>query len=498
MRLLPTVGGFLSVLELDPTHTDTVAALEELRQLPGDRGRLPAAFLDKEEQKEFFDRKIADHRRKQSSKAPTDLDDFVSVMRMIDQLHLEGHKVEREDLVQAAMDGMLRWMDQHSNFLSGETYAKFFQDLEAEYGGIGAYVGLDPDTRIFSIVRPIYSGPAYEAGLKTDDKIVRIDDWPTLNQEVDDIIKRLKGQPGTSAKLYVWRHGMDPEWIERPTEEMAVVVERRRIEIPAGASQMLPGKIGLVELDTFSRKALTSLRRDITRMQKEGMRALILDMRRNSGGLLDQAREVSDLFLPPGKVVVTTEDRTGEPEVLKTRAEALVDKDLPIFVLTSDTFQPTTLVIPADVQIYGGFQADGLKQRVFEPTWTEPQRRAYTLQVAVIAAQLAGGGGVIDRGPLLDPIELPLGRSHRARGPVVAAEEVDDGALDPAAGEGGEGGAGIGVEAHGGRDEAEDAGLDEVVTTVGGGEVAGDAVHDVLDQGHIGENRLSLLVRENR
>ena len=140
------------------------------------------------------------------------------------------------------MQGMLKRLDRHSSYFSSESYEKFEQDLEAEYGGIGAYVQNDPDDGLFTITRPIYSGPAYRAGLGTDDKIVRIGDWPTVGEPTDEVIKRLKGKPGTPVKLYVWRRCMDAALIDRPTEDMAVVeVERAQIAIP-GEPRAAPGR----------------------------------------------------------------------------------------------------------------------------------------------------------------------------------------------------------------------------------------------------------------
>ncbi len=304
-----------------------------LAKIPDATGELAESYLERERLREHLNRKVKEARRK-NEQAPAELAEFDEVLRMIEALHLEGGKVKREDLLAAAMDGMLRWMDPHSSYMSSEVYAKFFQDLEAEYSGIGAYVNEDPDNGLFTIIRPIYSGPAYRAGLKTDDKIVRIDDWPTLGEPVDEIIKRLKGKPGTSVTLYVWRRGMDGELIDRPTEDMAVTVERASIEIPSGSSQLLPGGIALLELDTFSKKAMQDLRREIVDMKKHGMRGLILDMRANSGGLLTQAREVAELFLPPGERVVSTEGRGRDPEVLETHDEPIVPPEVPVVILT--------------------------------------------------------------------------------------------------------------------------------------------------------------------
>ena len=205
--------------------------LERLQKLPNARGELASSLLKEERLREHYERKLQDQRESLGSGViPPDLKEFQSVLGMIEKSHLEGAKVSEREFVEAAIEGMLQWMDQHSSYLSSESYAKFFQELEAEYGGIGAYVNTDPDTGMFTIVQPIYSGPAYKAGLKTDDKIVRIDDWPTLGKDRDDIIKRLKGKPGTPVNLYVWRRGMDTELIDRPTEDMIVTVNRALVE----------------------------------------------------------------------------------------------------------------------------------------------------------------------------------------------------------------------------------------------------------------------------
>ena len=329
--------------------------LERLQLLPDDRGGMASSLLKEERLREHYERKLADQRQSLGSGTiPPDLKEFQAVLNMIERSHLEGSKVSERELIEAGIQGMLQWMDQHSSYLSSESYAQFFQDLEAEYGGIGAYVNTDPDTGLFTIVQPIYSGPAYEAGLKTDDKIVRIDDWPTLGKDREDIIKRLKGKPGTPVKLYVWRRGMDTELIDRPTEDMIVTVNRALVEIPAGTWQLLPGGIGLVELSTFSRVAREELKTWLSAMQENGMRALILDMRRNSGGLLDESREVAELFLDKGKVVVSTEGRgQRRPQTLKTRRDPLLPPDMPIVILTSRMTASAAEIVSGALQDHG-------------------------------------------------------------------------------------------------------------------------------------------------
>ena len=331
--------GALALAELDhtPIEGPLRRVLERLERTPDTRGALAKAFLKREETREVVERRYRELRKdSKTENLPDELKQFWHVLNMIQAMHLEGGAVDRDKLMKAAMNGMLRWMDPHSNYLAPADYAKFFQELEAEYGGIGAYVNEDPDDSLFTVVRPIYSGPAYQVGIQTDDKIVRIDNWPTLDQPVDDIIKNLKGKPGTEVDLYVWKRGMDPSLIERPTDDMKVTVTRERVTIPPGSYQMLPGGIGLIQLTTFSKRSMDEIRQWIPKLLDDGMKALVFDLRFNTGGLLTEAREVADLFLPAGKAVVSTEGRgrQGARETLKTLEPAMIPEDMPLVVLT--------------------------------------------------------------------------------------------------------------------------------------------------------------------
>jgi carboxyl-terminal processing protease len=330
------------------------AELARLEALPGPEAQLAAGYLRSEKSKRLWDRKLRELQGSQSSGTlPPELTRFQAVMRMIEGVHLEGDQRSRDELVDAALEGMLGSMDEHSSYLPAKAYAGFVQDLEAEYGGIGAYVGIDPADNLFTITRPIYSGPAYKAGLQTDDKIVRVDDWPTLGHPAEDVIKRLKGKPGTDVSLYIWRRGMDAELIDRPSEEMRIEIRRAQIEIPAVHAQMLPGGIGLIELTTFSRVAADELAAAIRDLSTRGLTGLILDLRRNSGGLLDEAVEVDDLFLPPDQLVARTEYRDHPAQEYRTQREPLVPMEMPLVVLISRFSASASEIVAGSLQDHG-------------------------------------------------------------------------------------------------------------------------------------------------
>jgi C-terminal peptidase prc len=335
--------------------------LMKLARLPNETGALASAYLKQEDLRRLYDARLRklqkDKLEEPAGKVETkeDLQRVERMIRLIANMSLEGDKHSRDKLIDAALDGMLSSLDEHSSYLPPKAYGKMEQDLlSAEYGGIGAYVGEDPDDRLFTITRPIYSGPAYKAGLHSDDKIVRIDDWPTFGPDgskpTDEIIKRLKGKPGTQVKIYVWRRGMDPELIDRPTEDMAVVITRARIEIPPVSGQLLPGGIALVQLDTFSNLASTLLQRKLAEFKQQGMKAVILDLRSNSGGLLEEAVRVSNLFLPEGKLIVTTEGRASEPERKLTEKKPFVPIEMPIAVLVNRFSASASEIVSGAIQ----------------------------------------------------------------------------------------------------------------------------------------------------
>ena len=356
--------GALALAEVGDLETPR-KELEALALVPNSEGRLAAAYLKQEEIRRIYDRRTkndAEYTRKQQEDTdPQARKDLAIIEKLIDLVRrksLEGDKVKRQELIDAACDGLLRSLDEHSSFMTPSMFKKFEQDLlSPEYGGIGAYVGEDPEDHIFTITRPIYSGPAYKAGLRSDDKIVRIDDWPTVtpsgSQETDVIIKRLKGKPGSKVKLYIWRRGMDPALIDRPTEEMAITIERAEITIPPVASQLLPGKIGLLELQSFTRVASEETAKRLRAMLADGMQGVIIDLRNDSGGLLTEARNVANLLLPKGKLVVSTENRSEKTEKLYTLEEPLIPADMPVAVLINRFSASASEIVSGALQDHG-------------------------------------------------------------------------------------------------------------------------------------------------
>ncbi|MEZ6019574.1 MAG: S41 family peptidase [Planctomycetota bacterium] len=335
------------------------AELENLTHNPGPRGQLADALLKQERLHTYYENAMARAREDRESMVSggavgKDIRALEDLIAFVQRYHLEGPKFTREELLDSAYNGLLGSLDQHSAYFSSTAFQRFEQDLEAEYGGIGAYVGIDREDGLFTITRPLYSGPAYKAGILSDDKIVRIGEWPTIGQEIDEVIKRLKGRPGTPVKIYIWRKGMDPGLIDRPTEEMAIEINRDTITIPPVHSELLPGGVGLVELTTFSKVASSELETAIQKLMAEGATSLVLDLRNNSGGLLVEARNVANLFLPKGKLVVSTVSKIRSRErKWETQKDPIVPAEMPVAVLINRFSASASEIVSGALQDHG-------------------------------------------------------------------------------------------------------------------------------------------------
>ncbi len=332
----PRAAAALALARIGETsRTEVLEELETLAQGAGPDADLARVLLERARSEERLRGKVeqlAEELQRLAeedageARGPGDLRILEEIRARIKFAHMEGREFNDEELVAAAADGMLQRLDPHSNFLTGTEFSEFMFDLDPEYGGIGAFV--NTVNGLFTIVRPIYSGPAFEAGLRSGDAILEVDGWSTFNQPQDEIIKRLKGKPGTKVLLKVARRGWD--------EPHDIEIVRRRIEVPVVQSEILPGQVLYLELVHFSSHCGDRLREAIAEAGgPEAIRGIVLDLRNNPGGLLDEAVDVCDVFLPPGKLVVTTRarPRLGGSREFRTRRPAAVPAELPVAVL---------------------------------------------------------------------------------------------------------------------------------------------------------------------
>ncbi len=316
--------------ELDDFRDPVPAVLKGLAAEPTERGRLALKLL---ELKRLSDLMIREKEYAGSLGSPL-LDE---VKEKIRGYHVEPPPKE-EALVDAAARGMaslLHKTDPFSSYLSAADWEEFREQISGTYGGIGAHVLFLKDDRtgekVFTAVKPVYSGPAYKAGLRSYDQIIEIDGQDIKGKDADALRDMLRGLPESVVACKVRRRGLEKD------EEMLLKIIRGTVTLPSVQYELMPGGIGYLRLDGFGDTSTEEVEKALAAMEKEGMKGLVFDLRNDPGGLLTAAKDIADKFLKGDKLIVYSEGRNKEiaPRTeLRTTGRA-PHPDYPIVVLVN-------------------------------------------------------------------------------------------------------------------------------------------------------------------
>jgi len=252
-----------------------------------------------------------------------DLKIFTEALSMVKKNYVED--VKTKDLVYGAIKGMLSSLDPHSSFLSPEAYKEMQAETKGEFGGIGIQIGIKEG--MLTVIAPIEDTPAYRAGIKAGDKIIKINNELTKDMSLHDAVDKMRGAPKTSVIITILREG----WKE--TKDFTLV--REIIKVKSVKSKLLEDGIGYVKINQFQEQTAADLSTALEKLTQEKMNSLILDLRNNPGGLLNSAVGVTSQFLPPGKLVVYIKGKKGEKTDYNT-TEDKPDYNIPMIVLVNE------------------------------------------------------------------------------------------------------------------------------------------------------------------
>ncbi|MDH3289419.1 MAG: S41 family peptidase [Gemmatimonadota bacterium] len=317
------------------------------------------------------------------------------------------------ELYDKAIDGLLDQLnDPYARFLRREDFEELTESTTGNYGGLG--IRIDVRDGWITIIAPIAETPAADAGLETGDRIVAVDGRSTFGWKSDKAVAELRGEPGSSVTISVARPGMP--------EPMDLSIERAIIHIKAiQLATVLQGDVGYLSLvqSSISEKLAGELVEALEDLRSKGARSLVLDLRSNPGGLLDQGVEVSDLFLDPGAAVVQTRGRArGTTESFTARSPQRWP-DMPIVVLTNGGTASAAEIIAGALQDHDralllgtSTFGKGLVQTVFRLGRTEALR-------LTTARWFTPSGRTIQR---ID---------HQSEVMVAAADSTEEAAVEP-------------------------------------------------------------------
>ena len=230
---------------------------------------------------------------------------FSKVVEQVRANYVDGEKSTYEDLIYGALKGMLQSLDPHSQFMDEEAFTAMKEDTAGKFGGLGITIGVKDN--VLTVIAPMEDTPAFRAGLLSGDKIIEIDGDSTDGLALEDAVKKLRGDPGTEVKIKIFR----------PKTQLVkeFTLERAIINVPSiKDARMLDGGIGYVRMLQFGESTADDLQAELDKLEGQGLRAFVLDLRSNPGGLLTSAVDVSQKFLKRGDLIVFTRGRDNRME----------------------------------------------------------------------------------------------------------------------------------------------------------------------------------------
>lgn len=230
-----------------------------------------------------------------------------------------------QDLIYGALRGMLSSLDPHSQFMDPDEYKDLKTETAGKFGGLGIEISLKDN--LLTVISPLEDSPAWRAGIKPGDRIVKINDDVTRDMNLDDAVKKLRGSPGTKVTITILRESEDLVKDFVITREIIHVDD---IKDP----HIMNDHIGYVRLTEFRENSYQELHQAIEKLKSQGADSLILDLRNNPGGLLDVAIRIAEDFLPAGKTIVSTKGRhSSEDTIAKSENNNGDFLDWPIVVM---------------------------------------------------------------------------------------------------------------------------------------------------------------------
>jgi carboxyl-terminal processing protease len=285
----------------------------------------------------------------------------VDVLQEVRQKYVVDVSPERErKLVEDMINGGLERLDPHSQYINPKAYALFEKQSDGKFGGIGIQVGFDRKNRnMLTVISPMVDTPAWEAGLLAGDVVLKIDDKATETMRMSEAVDMIQGKPGSKVKLTIARDGLK--------EPKDITVTRAVIKVPSVLGDLRDPKnpreweyfvdkknrIGYVRILNFGKNTTKELKEALTKMEKDDVQGLVIDLRNDPGGLLKTAIEVADLFLREG-IIVSTRGRNHANTTYRAKEEGTMlsepGHEVPIAVLVNQYSASASEILAAALQ----------------------------------------------------------------------------------------------------------------------------------------------------
>lgn len=259
----------------------------------------------------------------------TDTSELDSYLKKIDSLinkyYLWSDKIDQDKLKEGAISGYVSGLgDEYTEYIPASEMEKFTENIKGSFVGIGIYMVADEKNDQIIVYYPIPNSPADKAGIKSGDIIKSVDGVEYGYNDFDIIASKIKGEEGTEVTLV----------IERDGKEMTFKIKREKIDLNPITSKIINKNIGYIKLPSFDEGSSGDFKEKVDDLVSQGATSLIIDLRNNGGGIVDESTTIANYFLDKGKTIMTTKDKDGNEEV--TKAEKDKEYSMPIVVLVNE------------------------------------------------------------------------------------------------------------------------------------------------------------------
>ena len=247
-----------------------------------------------------------------------------NIQEIIDSDYLG--EIDENTILNSTIKGYVSGLgDEYSEYFTKEELEEYKSDnIEGAYVGIGVYIIQDTENNAIRVIAPIEGSPAEEAGIKPGDYIVKVDDEEVTGENITEATNKMKGEEGTKVKIQILR---DDQTID-------MEVERKNVKINHVESEVLEDNIGYLKISAFDEGCSEEFEQKLQDLQNKNIKSLIIDLRNNGGGIVDESLAIADLFTDKDVTLLITKDKEGNEEIRKSQSEKKVD--LPVIVLTNE------------------------------------------------------------------------------------------------------------------------------------------------------------------
>jgi carboxyl-terminal processing protease len=284
---------------------------------------------------------FTENKKKNSDQLYKQVELLAETLAIIQNDYVEETKTK--DLIYGALNGILGSLDPHSQFMDPETFEELKVDTQGKFGGLGIEITIKDS--LLTVITPIEDTPAWKAGIKANDHIVKINDELTREMSLTDAVRKMRGKPGEMVNLTVLRDSEKKLLEFKITRGMIKITDIKHVRI-------LEDGIGYIRLTEFRENTFSELNKALSLLSKQGMKALIIDLRNNPGGLLDVAVKVTGKFLEPNKLVVYTKGRKPDKNLEFFSEAKNTNLDLPLIILINEGSASGSEIVAGALQDY--------------------------------------------------------------------------------------------------------------------------------------------------